>query len=130
MMAGVEQPSNGEARLMPGFTAGLLDQEPELDETKTVLGNVEDGVAETKELLEKAIGELPGREREVLALYHFQELTMKQVGAMMRIGASRVSQIHTSALLRLRELLAGTLSKASPLMHASRSAASLARVRV
>jgi len=49
---------------------------------------------------------------------------------MMRIGESRVSQIHTSALLRLRELLAGTLSKASPLMHASRSAASLARVRV
>ncbi len=51
MMAGVEQPSNGEARLMPGFTVGLLDQEPELDETKTVLGNVEDGVAETKALL-------------------------------------------------------------------------------
>ncbi len=51
MMAGKEHPSNGEARLMPGFTVGLLDQEPELDETKTVLGNVEDGVAETKELL-------------------------------------------------------------------------------
>jgi ATP-binding cassette ChvD family protein len=53
MMAGKEQPSNGEARLMPGFTVGLLDQEPELDETKTVLGNVEDGVAETKELLQR-----------------------------------------------------------------------------
>jgi len=51
MMAGREQPSNGEARLMPGFTVGLLDQEPELDPTKTVLGNVEDGVAETKALL-------------------------------------------------------------------------------
>ncbi len=53
MMAGVEQPSNGDARLMPGFTVGLLDQEPGLDETKTVLGNVEDGVAETKALLER-----------------------------------------------------------------------------
>ncbi len=53
MMAGVEQPSNGDARLMPGFSVGLLDQEPELDDTKTVLGNVEDGVAETKALLEK-----------------------------------------------------------------------------
>ena len=53
MMAGVEQPSNGEARLMPGFTVGLLDQEPALDETKTVLGNVEDGVAETKALLDR-----------------------------------------------------------------------------
>jgi ATP-binding cassette ChvD family protein len=53
MMAGREQPSNGEARLMPGFTVGLLDQEPELDEAKTVLGNVEDGVAETKALLDR-----------------------------------------------------------------------------
>ena len=51
MMAGVEQPSNGDARLLPGFTVGLLAQEPELDESKTVLGNVEDGVAETKRLL-------------------------------------------------------------------------------
>jgi ATP-binding cassette ChvD family protein len=53
MMAGLEQPSNGEARLMPGYTVGLLAQEPQLDETKTVLGNVEDGVAETKQLLEQ-----------------------------------------------------------------------------
>ncbi len=53
MMAGVEQPSNGEARLMPGFTVGLLAQEPKLDESKTVLGNVEEGVAETKALLDR-----------------------------------------------------------------------------
>src|SRR5487761_1395216 len=52
MMAGVEQPSNGDARLMPGFTVGLLAQEPVLDENKTVLENVEEGVAETKALLE------------------------------------------------------------------------------
>ncbi len=51
IMAGTEQPSNGEARLMPGFTVGMLDQEPGLDDSKTVLGNVEDGVAETKALL-------------------------------------------------------------------------------
>jgi ATP-binding cassette ChvD family protein len=51
MMAGVEQPSNGDARLMPGFTVGLLAQEPQLDESKDVLGNVEDGVAETKQFL-------------------------------------------------------------------------------
>src|SRR5271165_3908039 len=53
MMAGVEQPSNGDARLMPGFTVGILDQEPALDESKTVLGNVEEGVAETKALLDR-----------------------------------------------------------------------------
>jgi len=53
MMAGVEQPSNGDARLMPGFTVGILDQEPALDESKTVLGNVEEGVAETRALLDR-----------------------------------------------------------------------------
>jgi ATP-binding cassette ChvD family protein len=53
MMAGLEQPSNGDARLFPGFTVGLLSQEPVLDETKTVLGNVEEGVAGTKALLER-----------------------------------------------------------------------------
>ncbi|MEV5408530.1 energy-dependent translational throttle protein EttA [Thermopolyspora sp. NPDC052614] len=50
MMAGLEQPSNGEARLMPGFTVGILMQEPQLNESKTVLGNVQEGVAETLEL--------------------------------------------------------------------------------
>jgi RNA polymerase sigma factor for flagellar operon FliA len=62
--------------------------------------------AERKKLLERAIDELPPREREVLVLYDFQELTMKQVGEQMRIGESRVSQIHTSVLSRLRTRLA------------------------
>src|SRR5487761_2603698 len=53
MMAGLEHPSNGDARLFPGFTVGLLSQEPQLDESKTVLGNVQDGVAETKALLDQ-----------------------------------------------------------------------------
>jgi ATP-binding cassette ChvD family protein len=51
MMAGLEQPSNGEVRLMPGYTVGVLPQEPALDEGKTVLGNVEEGVAGTKALI-------------------------------------------------------------------------------
>jgi RNA polymerase sigma factor for flagellar operon FliA len=58
--------------------------------------------AEMTGLLEKAIGELPERERQVLALYHYEELTMKEVGVTLGIGESRVSQIHTAALLRLR----------------------------
>jgi RNA polymerase sigma factor for flagellar operon FliA len=58
--------------------------------------------AEMSGLLEKAIGELPTRERQVLALYHFEELTMKEVGAVLGIGESRVSQIHTAAVIRLR----------------------------
>jgi ATP-binding cassette ChvD family protein len=51
IMAGLDQPSNGEAVLAAGATVGILAQEPELDDSKTVLGNVEDGVAETKALL-------------------------------------------------------------------------------
>src|SRR5258705_9734467 len=51
MMAGVEQPSNGDPRLPPGFTLGLLAQEPELDSTQTLLGNDRDGGAKTKKLL-------------------------------------------------------------------------------
>ncbi|GII84107.1 energy-dependent translational throttle protein EttA [Sphaerisporangium siamense] len=46
MMAGLEQPSNGDARLMPGFTVGLLQQEPPLNESKDVLGNVQEGLAD------------------------------------------------------------------------------------
>ena len=53
MMAGLEQPSNGEVRLMPGYTVGILAQEPALDEDKTVLGNVEEGLAETKALIDR-----------------------------------------------------------------------------
>src|SRR5258708_27730094 len=48
MMAGLEHPSNGDARLFPRFTVGVLSQEPRVDEDKTVLGNVQDGVADTK----------------------------------------------------------------------------------
>jgi ATP-binding cassette ChvD family protein len=48
IMAGLDTPSNGDASLTPGFSVGILMQEPELDESKTVLENVQDGVAEIK----------------------------------------------------------------------------------
>ena len=47
IMAGLDEPSNGEARLTPGYTVGILEQEPKLEEDKTVLENVELGVADT-----------------------------------------------------------------------------------
>lgn len=53
IMAGLDQPSNGEARLQPGATVGILQQEPPLNEEKTVLGNVEEGVAEIKSKLDR-----------------------------------------------------------------------------
>src|SRR5580704_6228502 len=51
IMAGLDDGFSGEARLTPGFTVGFLAQEPELDATKDVAGNVADGVGEVKELL-------------------------------------------------------------------------------
>ncbi|MDH6113229.1 ATP-binding cassette ChvD family protein [Kitasatospora sp. MAP12-15] len=53
MMAGLEQPSNGEAYLSPGYSVGMLLQEPPLDESKTVLENVQDGVKEVKAQLDR-----------------------------------------------------------------------------
>lgn len=47
IMAGLDEPSNGEARLTPGYTVGILEQEPKLDDSKTVLENVQMGVADT-----------------------------------------------------------------------------------
>src|SRR5436190_4352388 len=53
IMAGMDQPNNGDAFLTPGFSVGILEQEPHLTEDKTVLGNVEEGVGETKRKLDR-----------------------------------------------------------------------------
>ena len=52
-MAGLDEPSSGDAELAPGRTVGLLPQEPELDPAKDVRGNVEDGVRELRDLLDR-----------------------------------------------------------------------------
>lgn len=74
---------------------------------------------EMKELLARAIGELPERERQVLALYYFEELTMKEVGAVLGVVESRVSQIHSAAVVRLRSRLSELLTPADPAGHNS-----------
>lgn len=53
IMAGLDQPSNGEARLSPGYSVGILMQEPELDETKNVVENVRDGLGDLAKQLER-----------------------------------------------------------------------------
>jgi RNA polymerase sigma factor (sigma-70 family) len=62
--------------------------------------------SEMKDLLTRAISELPEKERQVLALYYFEELTMKEVGMTLGVGESRVSQIHSMAVMRLRTRMA------------------------
>jgi RNA polymerase sigma factor for flagellar operon FliA len=62
---------------------------------------------EMKQRLADAIDELPEKERMVLTLYYYEELTMKEIGLTLGVVESRVSQIHSSAVLRLRSALAG-----------------------
>jgi RNA polymerase sigma factor FliA len=57
-------------------------------------------------LLARAIADLPERERQVLVLYYYEELTMKEAGLSLGLGESRVSQIHSMAVIRLRTRLA------------------------
>jgi RNA polymerase sigma factor for flagellar operon FliA len=63
---------------------------------------------ESRSHLIAAIDRLPDRERQVVALYYLEELTMKEVGAVLGVTESRVSQLHTQAVLRLRAALSQT----------------------
>lgn len=65
---------------------------------------------EMKQRLADAIEELPEKERMVLTLYYYEELTMREIGLTLGVVESRVSQIHSSAVLRLRSALAGLRS--------------------
>jgi RNA polymerase sigma factor for flagellar operon FliA len=58
-----------------------------------------------KKALTLAIAELPEKERLVLSLYYFEELTMKEVGKVLNLTESRISQLHTQTVLRLRSKL-------------------------
>ncbi len=66
IMAGLDEPSSGVAELAPGATVGLLAQEPELDDSKDVRGNVEDGVRHLRDLLDR-FNELSGRFAEPMS---------------------------------------------------------------
>ena len=68
---------------------------------------------EMKQRLMDAIEELPEKERMVLTLYYYEELTMKEIGLTLGVVESRVSQIHSSAVVRLRAALAGLRSDIS-----------------
>ena len=70
--------------------------------------------SEMKSHLVSAMDDLEERERQVLALYYVEELTMKEVGAVLGIGESRVSQIHSAAVMRLRARLQVLLRSGTP----------------
>ena len=60
---------------------------------------------EVKRILIEAIKALPPREKEVIALYYYEELTLKEIGEVLGVTESRVSQLHTKAILRLKARL-------------------------
>jgi len=66
---------------------------------------------ELREHLARAIAEIPERERQILALYYEEELTLAEIGAVIGVGESRVSQLRTQAIARLRSLLADVIRK-------------------
>jgi len=63
------------------------------------------GFAEVKKILKESIQSLPEKEKLVIALYHFEELTLKEIGVVLDISESRVSQIHSKTILKLKSKL-------------------------
>lgn len=63
------------------------------------------GFSEVKKILKTTIENLPEKEKLVIALYHYEELTLKEIGVVLDISESRVSQIHSKVILQLRSKL-------------------------
>lgn len=63
-------------------------------------------LSEIKDLLVSAISKLPEKEKYVVSLYYFNELTLKEISVLMHVSESRISQLHTKAILRMRGKLA------------------------
>jgi RNA polymerase sigma factor FliA len=72
--------------------------------------------SELTRLLVHAIEDLPEKERLVLSLYYYEEFTMKEIGALLGVNESRVSQLHTKAMLRLRGKLGKVMTNAEAML--------------
>ena len=96
IMAGVDDGFTGEARLTPGFTVGLLEQEPRLDAAKDVLGNVMDGVAPVRDLL--------ARYEEVTAMWADPDADFDKVGALQADLEAKIEAADAWSLERNVEI--------------------------
>jgi len=88
----VEAGSNGEGENLISFVP-----DPDAESAHVLLQT-----KEVKNILKDAVDRLPTKERFVVQLYYFDELTMKEIGTLLNITESRVSQLHTKSMLRLR----------------------------
>jgi RNA polymerase sigma factor for flagellar operon FliA len=95
-----------------GPDESTVEQIPDAETTSPLAYSI---ASQQRDVLLRAIDELPANERQVLALYYYEELTMKEVGAVLGVGESRISQIHSMALVRLRARLQQVAREKSPL---------------
>ena len=81
----------------PGYVGSSVSETPleSLDKT------------EIRDVIAKGLDRLPQNERKIMSLYYYEELTMKEIGQIMGFTESRVSQLHTKAVMRLRGKLKG-----------------------
>lgn len=63
-------------------------------------------LSEVRDILANAIDKLPEKEKKVISLYYYEELTLKEISAIMGVSESRISQLHSKAILRLKARLA------------------------
>ena len=92
---------SGEQQSLLDCLAGKNDADPQ-----TYLRLVE-----LKEIIAKAIDTLPEKERLMISLYYYEELTMKEIGGVLGVTESRVSQIHSKAVFRLRNKLKSIIAE-------------------
>jgi len=96
IMAGIDDEFTGEARLTPGFSVGLLEQEPKLDATKDVLGNVMDGVAPIRDLLAEY--------EKVTAMWAEPDADFDKVGALQAKLEAKINAADAWSLERNVEI--------------------------
>lgn len=93
---------NMSSRTAEGKSLTLIDTIEDPNETNPLK---ELGYQEVKRILMETIEQLPEKERLVVALYHYEELTLREIGEVLNLTESRVSQIHSKAMLKLKSRL-------------------------
>ncbi len=93
-----------------GDPVALIDtiEDPEAPEPQSAMAHTE-----LREALGEAIARLPEREKLVVTLYYYEELTLREIGEVLGVTESRVSQLHTKAILRLKARLGGSSTTAA-----------------
>jgi RNA polymerase sigma factor FliA len=92
-----------------GDTVSLIDtiEDPQAPQPQQAIAQTE-----LREALSESIARLPEREKLVVTLYYYEELTLREIGEVLGVTESRVSQLHTKAILRLKARLSGMTARA------------------